>query len=429
VLITRTPDPDALPAHRGSDVPGRPCVPGPLGALRKWVAGHSIAVDACFAAGLLAFAAVHLLREHPHHPVLVWALQIGLFLPLVWRRRAALAVFALVVGVAFAQWLTGVLVPAGDFALLIALYTVAAQASLRHMLQAAAVVEVGVALATGQWAPPGDQIRMFVLLSGMTTAAAVMGLNVRNRRDRLASLEDRAARLERERDQQAQIAVAAERARIAREMHDIVTHSLSVMVALADGASYAIPASPEQAADAIGKASHVGRQALGEMQRLLGVLRGEVSETAPELADDLTANGAAERHPQPGLRQLDDLLTQVRAAGLPTELKVVGEPPPLQPGAQLAIYRVVQEALTNTRKHGGPGTTARVCLSYGERAIDVEITDDGRGRPGPQPDGHGITGMRERAALYGGEVQAGPLPTAGWRVRARFGPAVRVGAA
>jgi signal transduction histidine kinase len=165
------------------------------------------------------------------------------------------------------------------------------------------------------------------------------------------------------------------------------------------------------------------------MQRLLGVLRGEVGDTVAELAGESTVDGAAGRHPQPGLRQLDDLLTQVRAAGLPTELVVVGRPPPLQPGAQLAIYRVVQEALTNTRKHGGPGTTAQVYLSYGERAIDVEITDDGHGRPGPQPDGHGITGMRERAALYGGEVHAGPRPTAGWRVHARFGPAVRVGAA
>ncbi|MCW2917061.1 MAG: histidine kinase [Actinomycetia bacterium] len=412
--------PGALSARRGSGLPGK------LAALRKSTAGHSVVIDACFAAALLAFAAEHLLREHPHPFVLVWALQIGLFLPLVWRRRAPFPVFTLVAGVAFAQWLTGVLLPAGDFALLIALYTVAAQEPLRRMLQAAGVLEAGVALATGQWAPPGDQIKMFVLLSGMTTAASVIGLNVRTRRAYLASLEDRAARLERERDQQAQIAVAAERARIAREMHDIVTHSLSVMVALADGASYAIPASPEQAADAIGKASHVGRQALGEMQRLLGVLRGDAEgrgETAYEAADDPAGDLGAGRHPQPGLGQLDDLLAQVRAAGLPTEFVVEGEPPPLQPGAQLAIYRVVQEALTNTRKHGGPGTTARVHLRYDVRAIKVEITDDGHGRSGPQMDGHGITGMRERAALYGGEVQAGPLPTTGWRVSARFLPA------
>jgi signal transduction histidine kinase len=409
-----TPHPGAFPAHRGSGLPDR------LAALHRWAERHSVAVDACFATALLAFAARHLLREHPHLLVLVWALQIGLFLPLMWRRRAPLTVFTLVAGVAFAQWLTGVLLPVGDFALLIALYTVAAQAPLRRMLQTAAVLEVGVALATGQWAPPGDQLKMFVLLSGMTTAAAVIGLNIRNRREHLASLEDRAARLEHERDQQARIAVAAERARIAREMHDIVTHSLSVMVALADGATYAIPASPEQAAAAIGEASHVGRQALGEMQRLLGVLRGDGDETAPEGVDDPTGSDGAGRHPQPGLDQLDDLLAQVRAAGLPTKFLVEGKPPPLQPGAQLAIYRVVQEALTNTRRHGGPGATAQVYLSYDARTIEVEITDDGRGRPGPQSDGHGITGMRERAALYGGEVAAGPLPTAGWRVRARF---------
>jgi signal transduction histidine kinase len=164
---------------------------------------------------------------------------------------------------------------------------------------------------------------------------AVLGLNLRTRRAYLASLEDRAARLERERDQQAQIVVGEERARIARDVHDIVTHSLSVMVALTDGAAYTLPGSPECAAEAVGKASEIGRQAIAEMQRVLEVLR----EGEPP---------GHERHPQPGLSQLGGLFTEVRAAGLLVEFAVTGRPPAMASGAELAIYRVIQEALASS---------------------------------------------------------------------------------
>ncbi len=388
-----------------------PVSPGALVA--RWgsrLRAHHALADAAFAAGLMLFGALHLFRDPPKQMVLGWTLQIALYVPLAWRRRTPLTVFAVVAGLAFVQWLGGVLLTTGDFALLVALYSVAAHSSLRRLLLAAGVMEVGVALATDQWAPRVATLRAFVLLSGMSTAAAVIGLNLRTRRAYLATLEDRAARLERERDQQAQIVVAEERSRIARDVHDIVTHSLSVMVALTDGAAYALPAAPERAADAVGKASEIGRQAIAEMQRVLEVLR----------------EGERQLRPQPGLRQLDGLFTEVRAAGLPVEFVVTGRPPAMASGAELALYRVIQEALTNIRKHTAPGTTARVRLEYTAERVELEITDDGRPvvRPPAERErtGHGITGMRERVAVYGGRLEAGPLPD-GWRVYARFEPA------
>jgi signal transduction histidine kinase len=392
-----------------------PVNPGVL--LARWGSGvrtlavrHPASADAVFALALLAFSAIHLVKDPPPRPLLAWTLEIALFAPLAWRRRTPLTAFAVVAGVAFVQWLGGVLLATGDFALLIALYSVAAHSSLRRLLLAGGVMEIGVALATAQWAPKVNTVRAFVLLSGMSTAAAVLGLNLRTRRAYLASLEDRAARLERERDQQAQIVVGEERARIARDVHDIVTHSLSVMVALTDGAAYTLPASPERAADAMEKASQIGRQAIAEMQRVLEVLR----------------DGGPARHPQPGLSQLNGLFTEVRAAGLTVEYAVTGRPPAMASGAELAIYRVIQEALTNVRKHTVPGTTARVRLGHSTERVEIEITDDGPAVPAsaaPERTGHGIAGMRERVAVYGGLLQAGPLPGGGWRVYARFEPA------
>jgi signal transduction histidine kinase len=393
------PGPGALIARWGSD-------------LRTFAARRPVAADAVFVLGVVLIGIPHLIKDPPTRPASAWALQIALYVPLIWRRRVPLTVFAAVAAVAFVQWLVGVLLTTGDFAVLIALYSVAAHSSLRRLLLAGAVTEVGVALATDQWAPGSLTVKAFVLSSGMCTAAAVLGLNLRTRRAYLASLEDRAARLERERDQQAQIVAVEERARIARDVHDIVTHSLSVMVALTDGVEYALPASPDRAAEAAGKASEIGRQAIAEMRRVLEVLR------------DGEPNGG-DRRPQPGLGQLDVLLTEVRAAGLPVEFVVSGRPPAMASGAELAIFRIVQEALTNIRKHTAPGTTARVRLAYTEGSVDVEITDDGRttvSGAGEEP-GHGIAGMRERGAVYDGLLRAGPLPGGGWRVHARFEPA------
>ncbi|MBO2463480.1 sensor histidine kinase [Actinomadura violacea] len=382
--------------------------------LRALADRYPAAADGAFALLVLLSGVPHLLREPPKQPLVGWGLQIALLVPLIWRRRAPFAAFGVVAALALVQWLGGVLLSTGDVAVLIALYSVAAHSTLRRLIVSAGVVELGVAMATVQWAPRGHLLKVFVLLSGMTTAAAVIGLNMRTRRAYMASLEDRAARLEKERDQQAQIVAAQERARIARDVHDIVTHSLSVMVALTDGAAYTLPTAPDQAADAVSKASQIGRQAIAEMQRVLDVLRRD------------TSLAAGSRRPQPGLSQLDALLTEVRAAGLPVEFVTTGRPPAMTSGAELAVYRLVQEALTNVRKHTPPGTRAKVRLACTTANIEVEVTDDGRPPAGAASEerrtGHGIAGMRERVAVYGGMMQAGPLPGGGWRVYARFEP-------
>jgi signal transduction histidine kinase len=349
----------------------------------------------------------------------------GLALPLIWRRREPFGVFAVIAVVAFGQWLADANEIA-DIALLIAIYTVAAQEPRGRVIAACLVLEIGIVLSVARWAE-ASYIPAFVLLTGMATAAVVLGLNVRTRRAYLASVEERAAQLERERDQQGRLAAAAERARIAREMHDIVAHNLSVMIALADGAGYT--RDPKRSADAMEQVSQTGRHALAEMRRLLGVLREDSTGTAP----------------QPGLADLEPLLEQVRAAGLHATLETSGAPVALGAGAELTVYRLVQEALTNTLKHAGADARATVRLHYDGTGVEVEVADDGRARPRvpaagdprsdlqleagtprpsrprPQGAGQGLSGMRERAAVYGGELEAGPAPAGGWRVRTRLG--------
>ena len=238
-----------------------------------------------------------------------------------------------------------------------------------------------------------------------------MGISVRQRRALLASLKERAARLELERDQEGQLGAAAERARIAREMHDIVSHNLTVMIALADGAGYALESSPERAAAAIGRVSATGRQALLEMRRLLGVLRDE--------------SVAESFEPQPGLERLDELLARVEAAGIPVSLQLEGDPHTLAQGVQLAVFRVAQEALTNTLKHAARPTSAHMALRCRAGEVELVITNragpDGAAAVAPlEGPGRGLRGMRERANAYGGELDAGPTADGGWCVRMRL---------
>jgi signal transduction histidine kinase len=367
-------------------------------------------VDFFCAVGLLVLTGVPRLRDNPMHPWM-WILQLLLVLPLTFRRRAPLAAFGVIAAAAFVQWLTSDIMPA-DIAVLFALYTVAAHCRRRHILLAYAVAEVGVLMALLRWTPTPEHgsllarwLKNFIMLSGTTSAAAVLGLNVRNRRAQLAALRERARELERQRDQQSALAVAQERSRIAREMHDIVTHSLSVMVALADGAVYANRHAPERATAAMRQSAETGRQALTDMRRFLGVLRAGEPD--------------ALRHPQPGIGQLPALVEQVRATGLPTELSVSGDHSAVSAGAQLTVYRLVQESLTNTLKHTVPGARARVRVECRATSVSLEVWDNGRALPTPVDHvGQGLAGMRERVAAYGNELSAGPLPGGGWRVAA-----------
>jgi signal transduction histidine kinase len=334
---------------------------------------------------------------------------------LVWRRRAPVTVFWVAYAFAVAASLEGGIRVQGaypELELTVAVYTVARYSNRRRLaaVVAAIAVPTGIAfLALGpRWLP-------LAFVVAVLTAATLLGITVSTRQAYLAELEERARRLERERDQQATIAAAAERARIARDMHDVVAHSLAVMIALADGAARSATSAPERAADAMGKVSATGREALGEMRRLLGVLQ-----------DDGDGGG---RSPQPGLDDLEALVAQVRSAGPRVTLDVAGVPGAWGPGAGLAVYRIVQEALTNTLKHAGPDAVARVRLRYAAAGVEIEVTDDGGRRsraPEPPADGqgHGLAGMAERAAAFGGVVTAAPCAGGpGWRVHAQLRPA------
>jgi signal transduction histidine kinase len=371
-----------------------------LTRLAAWSAQRPWAVDALIVAAIVGLGSLR--APDDLKDLTSWSFTLALALPLLWRRRHPEAVFCVIGAVALVQVALDV-VAFGDSALLVALYTIAAARPLRTTVIAAAALEVGIGLAVARWTSEHDALDAVVALTGLSTAAAVLGVNVRHRRALLESLEERAARLEAERDQQALLAAAAERSRIAREMHDIVAHNLSVMIALADGATYAIQETPDQAEVATRNASRIGREALTEMRRLLGVLR----EDQP----------VGERAPQPGLAQLDALIEQIRAAGVPTTITVAGAPPGhVSTGLQLAAYRIVQEALTNALKHGGDGAQVSVGLRWSGPRLHVDVSNTGAPVTAPADPGGGLRGMRERAAVYDGSVDAGPLPAGGWSV-------------
>lgn len=290
------------------------------------------------------------------------------------------------------------------FCQLIVVFNIALRLPMRQL--ALAAVPLAVPLVVGAARSPDDGWAI-PLQSSLTSFAAValLGIAVRTRQEYTASLRERAKQLEIERDQQAQLAAAAERTRIAGEMHDILGHNLSVITGLADGGSYAAKKNPQRATEALDAIATTSRQALTELRRLLGILQ---NDTPADLA------------PQPGLGELHQLIDGVRSAGLPVRVTVTGGLPleSAPKGRQLTVYRVVQEALTNTLKHAGPDATATVTLSRTPEAITAEITDTGTRTPLTRPGGRGITGMRDRAALYAGTLDVGPLPPpdGGWRV-------------
>jgi signal transduction histidine kinase len=349
--------------------------------------------------------------------------SVALSVPVVFRRTHPVTGFAVVIAVGALQLFTGLRLGSADLAIPIMLYTLAAYTPRRTSVPGLAVCLVGSAAAIVAWGTPGNLttqswlLEGLILFAGPSLLAWVLGDSMRYRRAYYAALEERAARLEAERGAQAQIAAAAERARIARELHDVIAHNVSVMVVQADGASYALGTDPGRAAEALAAISGTGRQALAEMRRLLGILRRD-EEATP-------------RAPLPGIGQLGELLESARAAGLPVSFTVEGVPQPLPGGAALAAYRIVQESLTNTRKHAGPLASAQVTLRYLEDALVLEISDDGRGAAAvPDGAGHGLTGMAERVAVYGGSVTAGPRPGGGFAVTARLPVApARAGAA
>ena len=367
---------------------------------------HPLATDALLAAVLLAVCSVWLTLSGfaSYRTVIV---QTALIAALTVRRLHPSAVFLLTSAIAFAQWLLGFSL-LGDAALLVALYTVAAHESRIRTLLATGLLETGAVMATVKWEPAGTAPRSLLFLSAMVVAALFAGLTVASGSRYLAWMDERARRLETERDQQTVIATAAERTRIARDLHDIVSHSLSVVITLADAAAVVSRADPARGVEAMTEASEVARCALTDMRAMLGVLRTD--EPAAGLA------------PQPGIDDLGALVERIRATGLPVDLAVEGTPFPLGAAAGLTTYRIVQEALTNTLRHA-VARHATVTISYDQPRVRVRVVDDGTAKVPDAHRGHGIEGMRERATLHGGTLRAGPNPDSaeGWLVEATLG--------
>ncbi|MGW0701933.1 sensor histidine kinase [Streptomyces sp. NPDC002867] len=381
---------------------------------------HPTGVDCFWAVVLFGFAMMWAVQEPVGAGPRLTAVGVVLVLSVVvaLRRRMPEKMLVLAALAGVAQLVLDVEVNPADFAMMVIIYTVAAHDGPRWASRLALVGGLSAAtLAQIRW-PAEEQgtlgrIFVTVVMSLPFALAWVLGDSIRTRRAYFAQLEERATRLEKEREAQAKVAVAAERARIARELHDVVAHNVSVMVVQADGAAYVLDAAPDQAKQALETISSTGRQALAEMRRLLGVLR---TGDAPE---------SGEYVPQPDVEQIQELVEQVRAAGLTVDFKIEGTPRPLPSGVELTAYRIVQEALTNTRKHGGPEAGASVRLVYFDDGLGLLVEDDGRGSShelyedgGADGRGHGLIGMRERVGMVGGTLDAGPRPGGGFRISA-----------
>ncbi|MFE1173447.1 sensor histidine kinase [Streptomyces sp. NPDC058773] len=381
---------------------------------------HPTGVDAFWAVLLFGFSSLWVaFQTHGLAQVAAAVFSAGLCLVVALRRKAPVKMLLLTAAIGIGQLIVGLGTNPGDAAMFVITYTVASAPAVPRWASRCALAGAVFGPALSFWREgvggrgPGESLFVTVLLTVPFVLAWVLGDSMRTRRAYWAQLEERAARLEKEREAQSRIAVAAERARIARELHDVVAHNVSVMVVQADGAAYVLDAAPEQTRQALETISGTGRQALAEMRRLLGVLRtGEQPESG-------------EYVPQPGIEQLAELMDQVRSTGLPVDFRTVGEPRELPSSVALTVYRIVQEALTNTRKHGGPHVGATVRLAYRDDDLDLLVEDDGRGAQrelyeegGSDGLGHGLIGMRERVGMVGGTLTAGPRPGGGFRVSA-----------
>jgi signal transduction histidine kinase len=346
-------------------------------------------------------------ESHPHQvsdklpagahiaPTAAYLLVAVSALALIWRRRRPVLVLAVSLGAVLLYTCLGYENGAAILNPLFALYAVAVAVPTGRAIVLSVITMLSLMAATAAFGPFGTG-GGFVLIPGEVAAALFLGLWVASRHAAL-----------REREEQARRAVDAERLRIARELHDVVAHTMATINVQAGVAAHVIDQQPEQAAQALEAIKQASKEGLRELRGILNVLR-QADEDDP-------------RAPAPHLAQLDDLVDNATRAGLPTSVMVDGEARPLAPTVDLTAYRIVQESLTNALRYAGP-TTARVTLSYTDDELRVEVVDGGRGRVGgaPQGAGHGITGMRERAEAVGGMLVAGPAPEGGFRVQARL---------
>jgi signal transduction histidine kinase len=368
--------------------------------------------DVVMALVLTAMGFISAYDDHTRFDVVSVPLLILQTLPLIWRRRSPIRILWITGAAIILYSLFGYPVATnGSLGVFVAFYTVAANESRRRATVAALVTAGGVFISFAAYAAVGSmrgwqgELTNTYLIYGL---AWLIGDNLRVRRAYTRQLESRAVELEREREDKAAQAVTEERARIARELHDVVAHYVSVMVVQAAGARRVVDKDPAAAKSALEAVESAGRTALTEMRRMLELLR----EDDPGIG------------PQPGLGEIERLIQQVRDAGLPVELSIEGSVCWLPAGMDLAAYRIVQEALTNTVKHGGKAA-AHVTVRYAADTLEIEVIDDGRGAAAlllsdSDGGGHGLIGMKERVTLFGGVLEAGPILTGGYRVFTRM---------
>ena len=375
------------------------------GGKRRWPDRFTV-IDVVLALVLAALALGEVVGGHDYPgPEGVTAVLVVVgAISLIWRRTRPLAAFTVCLGtqalvsVAFGHYEVG----ATLLIILLATLSVAAHGEkLRYAIAVAALFVVAFNLPRQSFDEAvGDSVFTALALG----FAFAVGVTMRTRQARTEALEARTVELEREQEERAAAAAAEERRRIARELHDIISHSLGVVVLQAGAAAQVLEIDPLRAREALALIRQVGQEAIGEMGTLVGLMR-----------DDM----AAPREPQPSLNDLDRLISTTRDAGLPVELSIEGEARPLPPAVELSAYRVIQEGLTNALKHAGQAH-ARVCVRYRDQELEVEVADDGVG-PGNRHGGrHGLAGMRERVAVFGGRFSAGPRPAGGWELRAAF---------
>jgi signal transduction histidine kinase len=392
-----------------------------LGRVRTWWRSLDRRVlDATVAVLLLVVTVIPLATRSlvaGQRPSDIWAylLAVALCVPFVFHRRFPVAAIT-VACCALVLYAVGRYNAYPGLPIFVLVAGISLHSTRRRALLAAGLA--AVALSVAVWLQPERVATASTWVASLLAVAVawLWGENLRNRRARWAAMEERARRLEAEREESDRQAVTDERLRIARELHDVVAHSMSVIAVQSGVANHVIDSRPAQARQALATIEATSRSALVELRRLLGVLRQ---------GDDPVAS----LEPNPGMAEIGRLADQIRSAGVEVELKVEGEPGELPPGVDLSAFRIAQEGLTNVLKHGGG--VARVLVRYSPGAVAVEIADDGRAGTDGAPaegTGHGLIGMRERVAVFGGELTAGPVPGGGYRMAARLPYAAAAGA-
>lgn len=383
-------------------------------AVRRWAEDPTLRADALFAmlVGVVALVeASSPLDGFAGADTFAYISIVIASVSLLFRRTFPLTVFAIVTGTLAVFYLRD----GGEFLSLLGLsafYAVAAHSEHRGRAWVTILVTGPALFAIASFTvldtPDGYDVDSAASMSSFLVGVSAIGLLVRNRQRVFADSEQRAVIAEADRQAAAARAVAQERSRIAREMHDVVAHGMSVISVQAAAAQEIVHTDPDKAAEVMGRIENVGRQSLNEMRRMLGVLRNG-DESAPSLA------------PQPSLADVDAAVAHSTDAGVATNLVVNGQRRELAPGIELTAFRIVQEALTNVLKHAGQQASAMVTITYASGAVTIEVTDDGRGAVSSLTDaggGNGLIGMRERVEIYGGELSAGPRPGGGYVVRA-----------